>query len=183
MANRLSCRGKRQFNYNGEWRGIASQFAAFLPGGQGRFRFLPLGPLATPVTPLKRSLREGYGTVRRACTAPKGATACGGAGGVSRLRGNSKTSWHLRAVPLSSAHFIRSHERWLEYGRLAALPLAILPIPPDSPLAASPTGRARLESPASGDSFWIAIVITAHKKPGTASAVPGCVCQCITAYR
>ena len=42
---------------------------------------------------------------------------------------------------------LRSAERWLEYGRLAALPLAILPIPPDSPLAASPTGRARLESP------------------------------------
>ena len=39
-----------------------------MPRGQGRFRFLPLGPLATPVTPLKRSLREGYGTVRRACT-------------------------------------------------------------------------------------------------------------------
>ena len=44
---------------------------------------------------------------------------------------------------------LRSAERWLEYGRLAALPLAILPIPPDSPLAASPTGRARLESPVS----------------------------------
>ena len=41
----------------------------------------------------------------------------------------------------------RNPQRWLEYGRLAALPLAILPIPPDSPLAASPTGRARLESP------------------------------------
>ena len=37
----------------------------------------------------------------------------------------------------------------MEYGRLATLPLAILPIPPDSPLAASPTGRARLESPVS----------------------------------
>ena len=36
----------------------------FLPGGQGRFRFLPLGPLATLVTPLKRSLREGV----RHCT-------------------------------------------------------------------------------------------------------------------
>ena len=35
-----------------------------MPGGQGRFRFLPLGPLATPVTPLKRSLREGV----RHCT-------------------------------------------------------------------------------------------------------------------
>ena len=43
----------------------------------------------------------------------------------------------------------RNPQRWLEYGRLAALPLAILPIPPDSPLAASPTGRARLESPVS----------------------------------
>ena len=48
---------------------------------------------------------------------------------------------------------LRSAERWLEYGRLAALPLAILPIPPDSPLAASPTGRARLKSPAGGGAF------------------------------
>ena len=52
---------------------------------------------------------------------------------------------------------LRSPQRWLEYGRLAALPLAILPIPPDSPLAASPTWRARLESPARGDSFWLAL--------------------------
>ena len=36
----------------------------FLQGGQGRFRFLPLGPPAPPVTPLKRSLREGV----RHCT-------------------------------------------------------------------------------------------------------------------
>nr|DAW09591.1 MAG TPA: hypothetical protein [Caudoviricetes sp.] len=28
-------------------------------GGQGRFRFLPLGPPAPPITPLKRLLREG----------------------------------------------------------------------------------------------------------------------------
>ena len=63
----------------------------------------------------------------------------------------------LRVIPLSTAHYIRSHERWLEYGRLATLPLAILPIPPDSPLAASPTGRARLESPVNGDSFWLAV--------------------------
>ena len=49
----------------------------------------------------------------------------------------------------------RNPQRWLEYGRLASLPLAILPIPPDSPLAASPTGRARLESPVNGDSFWV----------------------------
>ncbi len=46
-------------------------------------------------------------------------------------------------------------QRWLEYCRLASLPLAILPIPPDSPLAASPTGRARLESPVNGDSLWV----------------------------
>ena len=48
-----------------------SYLITFLPRGQGRFRFLPLGPLATPITPLKRSLREGYGTVRRVYTAPK----------------------------------------------------------------------------------------------------------------
>ena len=34
----------------------------------------------SPVTPLKRSLREGYGTVQCACTVLKGSTACGGAG-------------------------------------------------------------------------------------------------------
>ena len=60
----------------GSWRAVgetegvkqtkstASFFITFLQGGQGRFRFLPLGPLATPVTPLKRSLREGV----RHCT-------------------------------------------------------------------------------------------------------------------
>ena len=57
-------------------------------------------------------------------------------------------------IPPQSVHCRSQTERWLEYGRLAALPLAILPIPPDSPLAASPTGRARLESPASGGAFW-----------------------------
>ena len=55
----------------------------FLPGGQGRFRFLPLGPLATPVTPLKRSLREGYGTVRCVCTAPQKAPPFAGELSVS----------------------------------------------------------------------------------------------------
>ena len=84
---------------------------------------------------------------------------------------------------------LRSAERWLEYGRLAALllhmcqdirvnalvgtrspyslPFVILPVPARSPfrfirhrthstpnLAASPTGRARLESPARGGAFW-----------------------------
>ena len=82
-----------------------------MPRGQGSFRFLPLGPLATPITPLKRSLREGYGTVRRVCTAPKGATIYGG-GAAERKRslgGNSKTAWLLRAVPLSATHFVRVH--------------------------------------------------------------------------
>ena len=64
---------------------------------------------------------------------------------------------HL-AAPSCSPFVCSLHsqpQRWLEYGRLAALPLAILPIPPDSSLAASPTGRARLESPVNGDSFWV----------------------------
>ena len=56
-----------------------------MQGGRGRFRFLPLGPPAPPVTPLKRSLREGYGTVRRVCTALKGATIYGG-GAAERKR-------------------------------------------------------------------------------------------------
>ena len=83
----------------------------FCRGGRGRFRFLPLGPPAPPVTPLKRSLREGYGTVRRVCTALKGATIYGG-GAAERKRslgGNSKTAWLLRAVPLSATHFVRVH--------------------------------------------------------------------------
>ena len=62
-------------------------------------------------------------------------------------RGAAKNSRMPRVIPPQLR--LRSAERWLEYGRLAALPLAILPIPPDSPLAASPTGRARLESPVS----------------------------------
>ncbi len=64
---------------------------------------------------------------------------------------------HL-AAPSCSPFVCSLHsqpQRWLEYGRLASLPLAILPIPPDSPLAASPTGRARLESPVNGDSLWV----------------------------
>ena len=87
---------------------------------------------------------------------------------------------------------LRSAERWLEYGRLAArllhmcqdmrvnalvgtrspysLPFVILPVPARSPfrfirhrrrstpnLVASPTGRARLESPARGGAFWCAL--------------------------
>ena len=69
------------------------------------------------------------------------------AGKVARSaeRGAAKNSRMPRVIPPQLR--LRSAERWLEYGRLAALPLAILPIPPDSPLAASPTGRARLESP------------------------------------
>ena len=63
----------------------------------------------------------------------------------SAERGTARGCRVLRDVPPQLR--LRSAERWLEYGRLAALPLAILPIPPDSPLAASPTGRARLESP------------------------------------
>ena len=65
----------------------------------------------------------------------------------SAERGAAKNSRMPRVIPPQLR--LRSAERWLEYGRLAALPLAILPIPPDSPLAASPTGRARLESPVS----------------------------------
>ena len=48
-----------------------------LLGGPGKISISPLRPPAPPVTPLKRSLREGYGTVRRVCTAPKGATIYG----------------------------------------------------------------------------------------------------------
>ena len=72
-----------------------------------------------------------------------------------RLRGN--ISRHLPAPSYSpfNCSLHSQPQRWLEYGRLASLPLAILPIPPDSPLAASPTGRARLESPVNGDSFWV----------------------------
>ena len=88
---------------------------------------------------------------------PKGATARGGAVERSETEGEYLMALLLRAIPLSSRLAPR-HERWLEYGRLAALPLAILPIPPDSPLAASPTGRARLESPARGDSFWLDVL-------------------------
>ena len=82
-----------------------------MPGGQGRFRFLPLGPLATPVTPLKRSLREGV----RHCTPclycnlsrPRLRGRCRG---VSRDgRGITCGTWHLRAVPLSATHFVRVH--------------------------------------------------------------------------
>ena len=92
----------------------------------------------------------------RVYTAPKGATIYGGAGEPeARLRGNNLR--HL-AAPSCSPFVCSLHsqpQRWLEYGRLASLPLAILPIPPDSPLAASPTGRARLESPVNGDSLWV----------------------------
>ena len=73
----------------------------------------------------------------------------------SAERGAAKNSRMPRVIPPQLR--LRSAERWLEYGRLAALPLAILPIPPDSPLAASPTWRARLESPARGDSFCLAL--------------------------
>ena len=165
-----------------------------MQGGQGRFRFLPLGPPAPPVTPLKRLLREGV----RHCTPclycnlsrPRLRGRCRG---VSRDgRGITCVTWHLRAVPLSATHFVRVHERWLEYGRLAArllhmcqdmrvnalvgtrspysLPFVILPVPARSPfrfirhrrrstpnLASSSTGRARLESPARGDSFWVVL--------------------------
>ena len=73
----------------------------------------------------------------------------------SAERGAAKNSRMPRVIPPQLR--LRSAERWLEYGRLAALPLAILPIPPDSPLAASPTGRARLESPARGGAFGCAV--------------------------
>ena len=69
----------------------------------------------------------------------------------------SQTAPPQAVEPLTPSVSLRSPQRWLEYGRLAALPLAILPIPPDFPLAASPTGRARLESPARGDSFWLTV--------------------------
>ena len=58
----------------------------------------------------------------------------------------------LLTVPLSAAP---QPQRWLEYSRLASLSFATLLIPPDSPLAVSSTGRARLESPINGDSFWL----------------------------
>ena len=78
-----------------------------MQGGQGRFRFLPLGPPAPPVTPLKRSLREGYGTVRRVCTAPKGATVKRRSRRRSRLRGNN--SRHLASPSRSPfGHSLRS---------------------------------------------------------------------------
>ena len=83
----------------------------FFAGGPGKISISPLRPPCTPVTPLKRSLREGYGTVRRVCTAPKGATIYGG-GAAERKRslgGNSKTARRLRAVPLSATHFVRVH--------------------------------------------------------------------------
>ena len=79
----------------------------------------------------------------------------------SAERGAAKNSRMPRVIPHQLR--LRSAERWLEYGRLAALPLAILPIPPDSPLAASPTGRARLESPASGGAFGC--FTNSHIKP------------------
>ena len=71
---------------------------------------------------------------------------------VSGRKGNGSKMPSCLTVPPQLR--LRSAERWLEYGRLAALPLVILPILPDSPLAASPTGRARLKSPASGGAFW-----------------------------
>ena len=80
----------------------------------------------------------------------------------SAERGAAKNSRMPRVIPPQLR--LRSAERWLEYGRLAALPLAILPIPPDSPLAASPTGRARLESPVNGDSFGM-VVAECQKAP------------------
>ena len=63
-----------------------------------------------------------------------------------RLRGN--ISRHLPAPSYSpfNCSLHSQPQRWLEYGRLASLPLAILPIPPDSPLAASSTGRAQLRN-------------------------------------
>ena len=75
-----------------------------MSGGQGRFRFLPLGPLATPVTPLKRSLREGvrhctpslYCTKRRhretgdsSRARPVGDAARGESGGIGSIASGS----------------------------------------------------------------------------------------------
>ena len=40
--------------------------------GPGKISISPLRPPAPPVTPMKRSLREGYGTVQCACTVLKG---------------------------------------------------------------------------------------------------------------
>ena len=39
--------------------------------GPGKISISPLRPPGDPVTPLKRSLREGYGTVRRVCAIQK----------------------------------------------------------------------------------------------------------------
>ena len=100
-----------------------------MPGGQGRFRFLPLGPLATPVTPLKRSLREGV----RHCTPclycnlsrPRLRGRCRG---VSRDgRGITCGTWHLRAVPLSATHFVRVHFPRLR-GQLWVSAITSLPV-------------------------------------------------------
>ena len=94
-----------------------------MQGGQGRFRFLPLGPPAPPVTPLKRSLREGYGTVRRVCTAPKGATVKRRSRRRSRLRGNnSRHSAVFSRTPFgTSCHFPRTRGQLLG-GVTASLP-------------------------------------------------------------
>ena len=82
-----------------------------MPRGQGRFRFLPLGPPATPVTPLKRSLREGvrHCTPCLYCTKRRHHLWGGAAERKRSLGGNSKTARRLRAVPLSATHFVRVH--------------------------------------------------------------------------
>ena len=151
----------------------AVSFFIFFAGGPGKISISPLRPPCTPRNPIETIAPRGvrHCTPCLYCTKRRHHLWGGAAERKRSLGGNSKTAWLLRAVPLSATHFVRVHERWLEYGRLATLPLAILPIPPDSPLASSPTGRARLESPARGDSFWVVLPPACPERAG------GCECN------
>ncbi|MEI3424589.1 MAG: potassium transporter TrkG [Christensenellales bacterium] len=75
--------------------GNSSAFRRKQAGAVARYALRPAGdiPAHTHVQP--KDLGEKGVT-------PKGSTACGGAVGASRLRGNRKIAWLFRAVPLSS---------------------------------------------------------------------------------